>query len=125
MLRELDSSVAIAAISRAMTELFEQYRAKESARTLRQIRHELSRSRLPMPDKKQSIDWAMKILEEIAASKKKELHALTETELNRISEILSRILEEKIASEPLYDEDTGKMILDDLRRQYASVSSQD
>jgi len=110
------SGALAAAISRALTELFRANRS--NGRTLADIRNELAHSMITMPEPKTVRHLALHILEEIEATKGKPLSALTTRELRQISKSLWRILEERITTEPGYDQQAGAQILKELRRQY-------
>ncbi len=119
LLTATSGDVAVAT-SRALTELFKAHSSDH--RTLSDIRNELAHSRIAMPEHKTAMLLTLRILEEIEATKHKQLSALTERELRQISKSLWRILEQKITMEPLYDRQAGARILKGLRTQYAAVA---
>ncbi|HYI09455.1 MAG TPA: hypothetical protein VEK57_10330 [Thermoanaerobaculia bacterium] len=120
VLANATTATTAGAISRALTELFKA--PKNGSRTLRQIRAELAHGKLESPEHKAAAALALRILEEVAASRHKDLNALTEKDVREVARTLSRILEEKATAEPLYDKSAGTAILDDLRREYASFA---
>jgi len=115
-LRKAPSGDVATAISRALTELFRANR--KNGRTLADIRKDLAHTNAFMPENTTGTLLALHILEEIEAKKGKPLSALTARELRQISKSLSRILEDKIRTEPYYDPQAGARILKELRRQY-------
>jgi hypothetical protein len=115
------SGAVAAAVSRALTEIFETYRSRR--RTLDDIRVELGHSKISMPEHETAATLAVGILEEIEATKGKALSALTDREVRQISRSLSRILEAKAAKEPLYDKKAGTQILEELRAEYPPIAA--
>jgi hypothetical protein len=118
-LRKAPLGDVAAAMSRALAELL---RANHSnGRALADIRNELVHSKVSMSEHTTGTLLALHILEEIEAKKGKPLTALTDREIRQISKSLSRILDEKIRTEPGYDPQAGARILKELRRQYPSA----
>ncbi len=117
------SAVTVSAVYRALLELFELDRSRDSVRSLTEIRNKLAHSQLPLPEKDAATGLAFKILEEVEKSKKKQIYALSEAEVKQISRSLTKIVEQKLASEAPYDKKTGKAILEELRKEYSSPAS--
>jgi len=118
VLTSATSAVAVGAIYKALIELFELHRVRDSSKAVSQIRNEIAHSSLHVPEKELSNQVAFQILEEIQARKRKGLNKLTERELRRIALSLSKIAEKRASAESLGDKRAGKVILETLRKKY-------
>lgn len=114
------TSALVGGVYRALTELFE---LRGQRRGWAEIRREIAHSSIDIPEQEAASKVALSILREIKAERNKDLSELTEDELRDVTEVLARIVEERAAAEPHYDETQGTEILSDLRRQYPVAPS--
>jgi hypothetical protein len=109
------TAAAVGGVYRALTELFELRRQR---RGWTEIRNEIAHSSISVPEQEAASKIALSILRDIKTERKKDLSELTDGELREITETLTRIVEERAAAEPHYDEADGAEILGGLREQY-------
>ncbi len=118
----LSHTTPVAAVGAAyivLTELFKIIPGSSRQKTS-QGTYELALSSMPAPQKELSNKLAKKIFKQIQADKKKKLTDLTEKELKKIAQSLMRTVEGITTTEPVYDVQAGKVILESLRKEYPS-----